>query len=37
MRTLATIAAGAAAILSTAPDASAGQTLDAVKQKGFVQ
>jgi general L-amino acid transport system substrate-binding protein len=37
MRTLATIAAGAAAILSTAPDASAGQALDAVKQKGFVQ
>ena len=37
MRTLATIAAGAAAILSTAPDAWAGQTLDAVKQKGFVQ
>ncbi|MFZ1431542.1 MAG: amino acid ABC transporter substrate-binding protein [Geminicoccaceae bacterium] len=37
MRTLNTIAAGAAAITLLAPNAEAGQTYDAVKEKGFVQ
>ena len=37
MRTLTTIAASAAAITLLAPNVEAGQTYDAVKQKGFVQ
>jgi general L-amino acid transport system substrate-binding protein len=37
MRTLFTIAAGTAAVTLVAAEADAGQTYDAVKQKGFVQ
>ena len=37
MHTLATVAAGAAALTLAAADAGAGQTYDAVKRKGFVQ
>ncbi|MGD9508165.1 MAG: amino acid ABC transporter substrate-binding protein [Geminicoccaceae bacterium] len=37
MRSLAPLLAGAATVVAFATQASAGQTLDAVKQKGFVQ
>ena len=37
MRTIAPLVAGAAAVMAFASQASAGSTLDAVKQKGFVQ
>ena len=37
MRTLTIISAGAAAVTLMAPNAEAGQSYDAIKQKGFVQ
>ena len=37
MRTIAPLVAGAATVMAFASQASAGSTLDAVKQKGFVQ